>query len=49
MGPDMIVARTGLLIEAQKTFDVGVEMFGKDKWEWEPQITKTFETVPPMK
>jgi hypothetical protein len=47
MGPDTIVARTGLLIEAKKTFEVGTEIFGKDKWKWEMQITETFHELPP--
>lgn len=47
MGPDLIVARTGVLVEAQKTFEIGAEIYGKDKWRWETQIAKTFDELPP--
>ena len=47
MGPDTIVVRTGLLAEARKNFDVGAEIYGKDKLKWEKEIATTFETLPP--
>ncbi|KAK5110522.1 hypothetical protein LTR62_005714 [Meristemomyces frigidus] len=47
MGPDTIIARTGLLPEARKNFDVGAEIYGKAKMKWEKEIAQTFETLPP--
>ncbi|KAK5122648.1 hypothetical protein LTR85_003911 [Meristemomyces frigidus] len=47
MGPDTIIARTALLPEARKKFDVGAEIYGKDKMTWEKEIATTFETLPP--
>ncbi|CAK1357801.1 unnamed protein product [Cercospora beticola] len=47
MGPDTIVARTGLLKEGRDKFPVGAEIFGKAKMSWEPKIAETFETLPP--
>lgn len=47
MGPDTIIARTALLPEARKKFEVGAEIYGKDKMTWEKEIAHTFETLPP--
>lgn len=47
MGPDTIVARTALLGEARAKFDVGAEIYGKDKMKWEKEVGQTFETLPP--
>ncbi|KAK3115381.1 hypothetical protein LTR53_005328 [Teratosphaeriaceae sp. CCFEE 6253] len=46
MGPDTIVVRTGLLKEG-RGFDVGAEIYGKDKMKWEKEIATTFDTLPP--
>lgn len=47
MGPDTIIARTGLIPEAREKFPVGAEIYGKDKMSWEPKIAETFEVLPP--
>lgn len=47
MGPDTIIARTGLLKEGRDKFPVGAEIYGKAKMSWEPKIAETFETLPP--
>ncbi|OQO14238.1 hypothetical protein B0A48_01114 [Cryoendolithus antarcticus] len=47
MGPDTIIARTGVPAEARKSFPVGAEIYGKAKLSWEPEIAQTFETLPP--
>lgn len=47
MGPDTIIARTGIPEEARKSFPVGAEIYGKAKLSWEPEIAQTFETLPP--
>ncbi|KAK0251070.1 hypothetical protein LTR91_005727 [Friedmanniomyces endolithicus] len=47
MGPDTIVVRTALLAEARKNFDVGAEIYGKDKMKWEKEIAHTFDVLPP--
>ncbi|KAK4983817.1 hypothetical protein LTR66_002696 [Elasticomyces elasticus] len=47
MGPDTVIVRTGLLPEARKKFEVGAEIFGKDKMSWEKEIATTFDVLPP--
>lgn len=47
MGPDTIIARTGLIAEGRKNFDVGAEIYGKAKMSWEKEVATTFETLPP--
>lgn len=46
MGPDTIIARTGLLHEGRDKFDVGAEIYGEAKMKWK-EITQAFETLPP--
>ena len=47
MGPDTIIARTGLLTKGRDEFGVGAEIYGKDKMKWEKEVGKTFEVMPP--
>ena len=47
MGPDTIIARTGVLPEGRKKFPVGAEIYGKDKLGWEKEIAQTFDVLPP--
>jgi len=47
MGPDTIVVRTALLAQARKEFDVGAEIYGKDKMKWEKEVATTFDALPP--
>jgi len=47
MGPDTIVARTGLLPEGRTSFPVAAEIYGKDRMSWEKDIATVFETLPP--
>ena len=47
MGPDTIVVRTAALAEGRKNFDVGAEIYGKDKMKWEKEVATTFDTLPP--
>ena len=47
MGPDTIIARTGLLTEGRKNFKVGAEIYGKAKMDWEKEVAQTFDTLPP--
>lgn len=47
MGPDTIIARTGIPADARKKFPVGAEIYGKDKLSWEPKIAETFDVLPP--
>jgi hypothetical protein len=47
MGPDTIIARTGIPEQARDKFNVAAEIYGKDKLSWEPKIAETFETLPP--
>ena len=44
MGP-MYVARTGLL-DGGNDFNVEVELYGKDRLHWMPELAKTFEMGP---
>ncbi|GAB7341631.1 hypothetical protein MBLNU457_7829t1 [Dothideomycetes sp. NU457] len=48
MGPDTIILRTGLLPQGRKNFEVGAEIFGKDKMSWEKEVATTFEVLPPQ-
>jgi len=48
MGPDTIILRTALLPEARKSFQVGAEIYGKDKLSWEKEIATTFDVLPPQ-
>ncbi|QIW98466.1 hypothetical protein AMS68_003984 [Peltaster fructicola] len=48
MGPDTIIARTGIPAEARAKFPVAAEIYGKDKLSWEPKIAETFEILPPQ-
>merc|ERR1712137_1245869 len=47
MGPDTIIARTGIPADARKKFPVAAEIYGKDKLSWEPRIAETFDVLPP--
>ena len=47
MGPDTIIARTGIPSDARKSFTVAAEIYGKDKLSWEPKIAETFDVLPP--
>ncbi|KAL1590887.1 hypothetical protein WHR41_00488 [Cladosporium halotolerans] len=47
MGPDTIIARTGIPADARKKFPVAAEIYGKDKLSWEPKIAETFDVLPP--
>lgn len=47
MGPDTIIARTGIPSDARKNFTVAAEIYGKDKLSWEPKIAETFDVLPP--
>ena len=47
MGPDTIIARTGIPADARKKFPVHAEIYGKDKLSWEPKIAETFDVLPP--
>lgn len=47
MGPDTIIARTGIPTDARKKFPVAAEIYGKDKLNWEPKIAETFDVLPP--
>lgn len=47
MGPDKIIARTGIPPQARAKFPVAAEIYGKDKLSWEPKIAETFEILPP--
>jgi hypothetical protein len=47
MGPDTIIARTGIPADARKNFPVAAEIYGKDKLNWEPKIAETFDVLPP--
>ena len=47
MGPDTIIARTGVPEEARAKFTVAAEIYGKDKLSWEPKIAETFDVLPP--
>ncbi|GAB7329791.1 hypothetical protein MBLNU13_g01517t1 [Cladosporium sp. NU13] len=47
MGPDTIIARTGIPVDARKKFPVAAEIYGKDKLNWEPKIAETFDVLPP--
>lgn len=47
MGPDTVIARTGIPVEARKKFPVAAEIYGKDKLSWEPKIAETFDVLPP--
>ena len=46
MGPEMVLARTSLL-EGSKDFPVAMEVYGKLRLNWQPELAKTFEVVPP--
>lgn len=41
-----IVVRTALL-QGTKKFDVGAEIFGKDRLGWQKEVAQTFEGPPP--
>lgn len=43
---DKIVVRT-VLLDGGKNFKPSAEIFGKSKMSWEPEVAKTFETLPP--
>jgi hypothetical protein len=43
---EKIVVRT-VLLEGGKGFEPHAEIYGKVKMSWEPEIAKTFETLPP--
>jgi len=45
MGDDKIVVRTALL-SGSKKFPVAAEIFGKDRWSWQPELAHTFEGPP---
>jgi len=48
MGPDTIVVRTALLKGSDKWGKPAAEIFGKEKWSWQPQTASDiFETTPP--
>lgn len=47
MGPDTIVLRTAPLADARKKWEVGAEIFGKDKMTWEKEVATTFDVLPP--
>ncbi|KAI4264517.1 MAG: hypothetical protein L6R42_000382 [Xanthoria sp. 1 TBL-2021] len=46
MGPDTVLVRTSLL-EGSKDFPVALEVYGKNRLTWQPELAETFETVPP--
>ncbi|KAF3902145.1 hypothetical protein ABW21_db0205156 [Orbilia brochopaga] len=39
------VVRSGLL-EGAEDFKIAVEVYGKERWSFQPEIAKTFETAP---
>lgn len=43
---DKVVART-VLLDGGKEFNPAAEVYGKAKMKWEPEVAKTFETMPP--
>ena len=43
---DKIVVRT-VLLEGGTGFKPSAEIFGKAKMSWEPEVAKTFDTLPP--
>jgi len=43
---DKIVVRTSLL-QGSKNFKVAAEIFGKDRFTWQPEVAHTFEGPPP--
>lgn len=43
---DKIVVRT-VLLDGGKDFKPAAEIFGKAKMSWEPEVAKTFDTLPP--
>ena len=47
MGPDTIIARTGVLKEGRDNFKVSAEIYGKAKMPWEKEVAQTFDTLPP--
>lgn len=44
MGPDKLVLRTSLLEEA-RGWKPAVAIYGKDKPDWLPEVTKTMDTT----
>ena len=47
--PDMVIARTGLIDPSgQAGFKPAAEVYGKDRYKWEPEIAQTYEVMPPM-
>ncbi|KAL8718179.1 MAG: hypothetical protein Q9225_004657 [Loekoesia sp. 1 TL-2023] len=46
MGDDTIVVRTALL-DGSKDFPVGLEIYGKDRLKWQPEMAQTFPAAPP--
>lgn len=43
---DKYVVRTGLL-EGSKDLKVALEIFGKDRLSWQPEVAKTVPGAPP--
>lgn len=43
---EKVIARTGLL-QGGRDLPPSAEIYGKAKWKWEPQITETFDLLPP--
>lgn len=46
MGPDKLVVRTAFL-EGNQDWKVAVEIYGKDRNKWQPEIAHTFDMAPP--
>ncbi len=46
---DKVIARTSLLdSDGSKGFKPAVEIYGKERYNFLPEVAKTFETLPPM-
>ncbi|KAF1816589.1 hypothetical protein P152DRAFT_129210 [Eremomyces bilateralis CBS 781.70] len=43
---ELIVLRTATLDDS-KSFPVAVEVYGKDRYEWQKEVAHTFEVMPP--
>ena len=45
---DKVIARTGLLdLTGANGFKPAMEIFGKDKYGWEPKVADTYDVLPP--
>lgn len=47
MGPDTVIARTGVLPDARKNLKPGAEIYGKDRFGWQKETAQTFDVLPP--